>query len=159
MRKGFNINTKNIALDDITAEFLCNLRHLREAQGFTQKFIAEYANTTRTCVTCYEQGKSIPSLRTLIKLAEVLKYDISQSVNYKFFYRKINPDKIMKSIRVHGFSFVEISSIVGYSPEKVSLAVRAKPNASIQCLHEIMQLLQRERIAYTVRQHITRKGA
>lgn len=159
MQKGFNINTKNIALDDITVEFLGKLRRLRETHGFTQKFIAEYANTTRTCVTCYEQGKSTPSLRTLIKLAEVLNYDISQSVNYKFFHRKINTGKLMKSIRVHGFSFVEISSIVGYSPENVSLAVRAKPNASIQCLHEIIQLIEKERIAYTVRQHITRKGA
>ena len=157
VRNGFNVNTKSIVLDDITADFLSNLRELRKTHGFTQKFIAEYADIPRTCVTCYENGTSVPSLRTLIMLAEILGADISGSVNYKFFYKKINTGSIKKSMRVYGLSFVEISSLVGYSPENVSLAVRAKPNASLHCLHAIIQLIQREHTAYLVRRHLTSK--
>ena len=158
-RAGFNIDTKIIVMDDITAEFLRNMRSTRKTLGLTQADIADYAQVPRTCVVCYEKERAAPILRVLIKLAEVLETDISDSVNYKFFYKKISPEKLKKAINTYGLSFAEIGSLTGWCPEQVSLAARMKPNASIQCLHDILQLLRREKTAYAVRQHITRKGA
>ena len=158
-RKGFNIDTKIIVMDDITAEFLRNMRRIRKSLGLTQADVADYAQVNRTCVICYEKERAAPILRVLIKLAEVLKADISDSVNYKFFYKTISPEKIKNAIRTYGLSFAEIGSLTGWCAEQVSLAARMKPNASIQCLHDILQLLRREKTAYAVRQHITRKGA
>ena len=158
-RKGFNINSKTIVMDDITVEFLRNMRSIRKRLGLTQAKIADYAQIPRSGVICYEKERAAPILGVLIKLAEVLKADISDSVNYKFFYKKISPEKLKKAIRTYGLSFAEIGSLTGWCAEQVSLAARMKPNASIQCLHDILQLLDREKTAFTVRQHITRKGA
>ena len=158
-RAGFNIDTKIIVKDDITAEFLRNMRRIRKTLGLTQAEIADYAQVPRTCVVCYEKERATPILRVLIRLAEVLETDISDSVNYKFFYGKVRTEKIKKAIRTYGLSFTEIASLTGWSSNQVSLAVRGKANASIQCLHDILQLLRREKAAFAVRQHITRKGA
>ena len=158
-RAGFNIGTKIIVKDDITAEFLRNMRRIRKTLGLTQAEIADYAQVSRTCVVCYEKERAAPILRVLIKLAEVLKADISGSINYKFFYKKISPEKLKKAIRAYGLSFAEIGSLTGWCADQVSLAARMKPNASIRCLDDILKLLDREKAAYAVRQHITRKGA
>ena len=93
---GFDINTKTIVLDNITSEFLKNMRSIRKNLGFT---------------------------------------------------------------RVYGLSFVEISTMTGWDARTISLAARAKPNASIHCLNDLLQVINKEKTAFAVRQHLTRKKA
>ena len=156
---GFDVNTKTIVLDNITSEFLKNMRSIRKNLGFTQEFIANYANVQRTAITGYERRYSNPLLVVLIKLAEVLKTDISESINYKFFYRKIDTEKIRRAMRVYGLSFTEISTMTGWDARTISIAARAKPNASIHCLNDLLQVINKEKTAFAVRQHLTRKKA
>ena len=156
-RKGFNVETKLIVLDEITADFLHNIRAIRKNLGFTQHEIASYANTTRASITAYEHGIAHPELGILIKLAEILEVDISQSVNYKFFHGKIKKHKLKEAIRDYGLSLPEIASLTGFHERTVSEALRLRPNASLQCLNAVIELIRQEQSSYAFRQTLTRK--
>ena len=158
VKKGENVQTKLIALDDVTTDFLRKLPSLRKRYGYTQEKVALLLRTNRRSIIAYEKGEATPTLSVLMKLAELLQTDISESVNYKFFHGKIKPGRILKSIRFYGFSIAEIASLTGYNKHIVTDAVKVKPRASIQCLHAVLELLQKEKEAYAVRQQLIRKG-
>ena len=143
-KRSEDINTKIIALDKVTAEFLKNFRAIRKNLGFTQDFVAKAAGIVPSTVIAIEQGFCNPKLALLVKLAKILKIDISESINYKFFYKKIKPEKIKKALRSYGLSFVELSQITGYERKHISLSVRLAPRASLQCLHAVLQVIHRE---------------
>ena len=48
------------------------LRSARIARGISQEELAERVDITRTQVSRYETGKSLPDFRTIIKIADVL---------------------------------------------------------------------------------------
>ena len=50
-----------------------NLQKLRKQQGFTQKEMAEKLNITQSAYSQYETGKTEPDIKTIIKLANILK--------------------------------------------------------------------------------------
>ncbi|MBQ6664140.1 MAG: helix-turn-helix transcriptional regulator [Synergistaceae bacterium] len=154
----YDINNKLIALDDVTVYFLKNLRSLRKKLGYTQYYVAQQVDVKPSSIIGYEKGYGNPTLLTLIKLAEVLKFDISESINYKFFYGKIKKSKIREDMRSFALSFREISSIIGMSREVIRVTVRFLPKASIPCLLAILQVIEREKEAFAVRQHLTQKG-
>ena len=153
-RKETNFNKKAIALDDITIEFLKNMRSIRKNLGFSQAAIAKAVGYERTTIVAVELGHAYPCLELLLRLADFFHFDISQSINYKFFHRKIDTARIKKSIRLYGLSFKEISHITGYCPEFISSSVRMKPDASAICLQAILNVLRKERIAFLVREHL-----
>ena len=155
----YNINNKLIALDDVTVDFLKNLRALRENLGYTQYYVAQQVDVKRSSIIDYEKRRVNPTLLTLIRLAEVLKFDISESINYKFFYGKIKKSKIREDMRSFALSFREIARIIGISRDSVRVTVRFLPKASIPCLLAILQVIEHEKQAFAVRQHLTRKGA
>ena len=53
------------------------VRHLREAQGWSQELLAEKADLNRSYLGEVERGKVIPSLATAAKLAEALGFKLS----------------------------------------------------------------------------------
>ena len=154
----YDINNKLIALDNVTVDFLKNLRPLRKKLGYTQNYVAQQVNVQPSSIIGYEKGYGCPTLLTLIKLAEVLKFDISESINYKFFYGKIKKSKIREDMRSFALSFRELSRIIGISRDSVRVTARFLPKASIPCLLAILQVIEQEKQAYAVRQHLTRKG-
>ncbi len=149
-KRGTDINTKVIAHDKITSDFLKNLRSIRKSLGFTQDFVANAIGITRPTFIYIEKGLIAPSLEIFIKLAKVLKIDISASINAKFFYKKIKSKEIKEAIRSYGLSYAELSQITGYSPERISLSVRLKPDASIRCLYAVLQVIHKERLVRSV---------
>ena len=52
-----------------------NLRSLREARGYSQKYISEQLHIARQTYTVYESGKRIPDIDALCTLADI--YDVS----------------------------------------------------------------------------------
>ena len=154
-QKGTDINTKIIVIDDVTDNFLKNFRAIREKLGLTQNFVSKAAGIAPSSLIAIEQGVCAPKLALFVKLAEILNTDISESLNYKFFYGKIKPEKIKKAIRSYGLSYIELSQITGYERKHISLSIRLKPKASISCLYAVLQVLQRERIARAVVDSLT----
>ncbi len=59
-------------MSDICDRFGETVRHLREAQHWSQEFLAEQASLNRSYVGEIERGAVVPSLVTLQKLAHAL---------------------------------------------------------------------------------------
>ncbi len=57
-----------------------NIQKLRKSQGFSQEKFAEMAKISRTHIGHIEQGRKSPSLKTLEKIARVLKVKMSELV-------------------------------------------------------------------------------
>ncbi len=63
------------------------LKEYRKKNNYTQIDIAKYLNIDQTTYSCYEIGKSEPSIDTLIKLSNLYNIDINEllgtnSTNY-----------------------------------------------------------------------------
>lgn len=60
------------------ARFGAILQRLREERGWTKKKLATRAGLTATYIGILEQGGNVPSLSTVLELAEVLGADIAE---------------------------------------------------------------------------------
>ncbi len=58
------------------------VRHLREAQGWSQELLAEKADLNRSYLGEVERGKVIPSLATAAKLAAALEISLSRLLSH-----------------------------------------------------------------------------
>ena len=58
------------------------VRHLREAQGWSQELLAEKADLNRSYLGEVERGKVIPSLATAAKLATALEISLSRLLSH-----------------------------------------------------------------------------
>ena len=58
------------------------VRHLREAQGWSQGLLAEKADLNRSYLGEVERGKVIPSLATAAKLAAALEISLSRLLSH-----------------------------------------------------------------------------
>ncbi len=52
-----------------------NLRSLREARNYSQKYISEQLHIARQTYTVYESGKRVPTIGLICMLADI--YDVS----------------------------------------------------------------------------------
>lgn len=52
------------------------LKELRKEHGITQKELGDAVNVTKVSICCYENGTRIPSLETLIDLANYFKVEL-----------------------------------------------------------------------------------
>lgn len=64
------------------------LRKLREARGMTQRDLADRVEIELVQISRYERGQNLPTVETLVTLAEVLKVD----VNVLLFGESTKPD-------------------------------------------------------------------
>ena len=53
------------------------LKELRKRENMTQKELGSRLNVTKVSICCYEKGTRIPSLDTLIDIANLFKVDIN----------------------------------------------------------------------------------
>lgn len=57
-----------------------NLKKAREEKGLTQKQVAEAVGVTQVAINYFEQGVKVPSLPTMIELANTLDKTIDELV-------------------------------------------------------------------------------
>lgn len=138
---------KMIVLDAPTRKFLSALRAARESAGMSQSQIAGSANIPTKTFQMYELGLCCPSLGNLMRLAEILSYDLSDSVNYKFFHGKLNPHEIKRKLKRYDLSYREISEQTGYSRDRISSSIRIRPQGSLNCLYAVLEVIRREQEA------------
>ncbi len=58
------------------------LKQLRRKKNLTQQQLGDMINVTKVSICCYEKGDRVPSLDTLIDLANVLEVDLNTLVGY-----------------------------------------------------------------------------
>lgn len=148
MNENHNLESKNIALDEVSRKFLCSLRERRKRAGLTQKVVADYVGLKKSAISNYEQGRKTPSLRYLLKLAEILKYDLSESINYKIFHEQVELVSIKRQLKFFGLTYPELEKLTGYSVRQITSTLNFNINASVRCLSAIMEVLAQEQKTY-----------
>ena len=52
------------------------LDKLRKERGYTQQYLAERLNIKQSTVAMWETGKSVPTMKNMIALSEILNTDV-----------------------------------------------------------------------------------
>ncbi|GIE46190.1 helix-turn-helix domain-containing protein [Actinoplanes lobatus] len=85
-----------------TTEFGANLRRIRTAQGYTQVEIANKAGVTTNALSQFELGKHLPSVKTLLAIAEALDVSLGVVLGDRLATAEHFADKVRPAIRVLG---------------------------------------------------------
>ena len=133
--------TTIVALDPPTLTLLSSLRPLRVSANLTQKALANHLNITEGSITAYEKRKVAPKLGVLIRLADFFNYDLSESVNYKYYHRLIDPPALKDRIKRSGLRYLDIAELTGYSEHMILTSINLKC-ASLPCLYAIFRALE-----------------
>jgi transcriptional regulator with XRE-family HTH domain len=56
------------------------LKQVRLEKGFTQERLADKANVTRMTISNIEKGRHVPTVKTLIRLADALGVEITELI-------------------------------------------------------------------------------
>jgi transcriptional regulator with XRE-family HTH domain len=65
-------------MQDILAALSRRIKALRKEKGFSQEAFADHAGLHRVAVGWIEQGKRVPSLKTLLKIAQGFGISLSE---------------------------------------------------------------------------------
>lgn len=57
------------------------LREIRKARGMTQEALSQAAMINRVNIAKYESGKSAPSLKSVVKLAQALSVTVDELID------------------------------------------------------------------------------
>ena len=136
---------KVIAEDKPTLEFLSQLREHRHRAGLRQKDLARLVGVKTGTIMDYEHKRSSPSLRVLMRLAVVLKYDLSGSVNYQYYHKQLNARMLQKQKSRYGFSDLELERLTGYDAALVKRSLDLEATGTLPCLLAVIEVLERER--------------
>lgn len=152
------INDRHIVLDEPTRKFLSSLRSLREQSGMSLRYTAECLGIHNSALYEYEKGRHKPNLTTLMRLAELFEYDISCSINYKFFHGKLCACEIKHKLMKYGLTYPELSKLTGYDVERIGDAVNLREQGSILCLSAVIEEIKREEHLWHIRKKLLCKG-
>lgn len=140
------LERKKIVLDAPTREFLSLLKSLRQEHDYSCKeLVRRLGMGSISSLSYYERGLRLPSLGCLIKMAETLKYDLSDSVNYKFFYGEIDLVHLRAEIEGYGLTLRELSRRINFEYRQPGDTLRGTHYASVSCLWEILSYLNANR--------------
>ena len=145
---------KCIVLDGVTQEFLSRLRELRQSLGLTQNEAASALGIHKDLLRLYEYGRKIPYLERLIMLADFYCYDISGSINYKFYHGEIKLWNIKAQLKIYGLRSCELSEHTRYSTGRINQVIRSKKLSSILCLASILEVINHERESWNFRKKL-----
>ena len=143
MMKFNKIANKNVLLDVPTSTLLSSLKERRLAYGLSTTELAGKLCISRRSITSYERKEYPPTLLTLINIGEFFSYDLSPSLNYKFFHGLIHSDEIKARMKFLGLTCVEVARLTGYSAKTISSAININASTSIFCLNAVLSVLDR----------------
>ena len=153
-RSGVIVSWKMIVLDEPTRKFLECLSTERKKSGLTLRKLSEAIDAPLGTVKMYELGLNYPSLAILMRLAKVLCYDLSESVNYKVYYGMLCPREIKRKLRRYGLTYTELSKLTGYPKENVYASVNQKRYGSVLCLSAVLGVLKQEEELEVLRKRV-----
>lgn len=136
---------KLIVLDGPTRKFLGELPALRGKLGLSQRKLVALMNLPLGTYQMYEAEINYPSLEVLMRLAEFFKYDLSESVNYKYYHRQIPPARLKARLERYGLSLSELSKLTGYGRAEISCAINFRGRGCVACYEAVLEALRVER--------------
>lgn len=148
---------KKICLDEASAGLIRSLKSERLRMGLTQKELGVMIGVDRGIISHYECGRKLPLLCHLIKLSETFGYDLSSSVNYKYWHGKIEWRKLRQHLTYYGFTLKELSGYISYCIQSVCVALRGEDDFSLDCLNAILGIFENERTLLKFRNNLLRR--
>ncbi len=145
-------------LDKPARDFLTALKDLRLDAGLSQRDLGRQIGLRAGDIKHYEHGRYAPSIEILLKLADFLGYDLTASINYKFFHRSISPYALKAKIKRYGLNYSELAELTGYGKQIIFETVNYRRNASLGCMAAILDILEQEKNAYAFRNNLLKKG-
>ena len=76
------------------------IKNARTLKGFTQEQLAEHLDVSVSCISRFETGTSIPSIKMLLKLAETLDVGVEYLL-YDYVTNHVVTDPLTSEILVH----------------------------------------------------------
>ena len=123
-------------------------RKKREEAGYTLRQLAEKLGMRSTAsLSKYEASTGLHVLGVLVRLAEILGYDLSRSLNYKFFHGRINVSRFRERVARCGLDYLELSKRINFADSQAENALNMTQCASLECLSAIMSYLLRQSAA------------
>ena len=133
---------KKICLDEVSVRLLRSLKSERLKMGMSQRELGQVVGFRQCSIGEYERGVKIPPLCRLIKLSETFSYDLSSSVNYKYWHGKIEWRKMRRELHRYGLTCREVGVYVGYEESAVSRVLSQARGFSLTCLSLILEINQ-----------------
>ena len=137
------VGNKKICEDAPTRKFLSNLQKLRETQGYTYEELAQKIGVRPRTIRDYELQERRPVLVKLLKLAEILNYDLSRSLNYKYVHGRVSAITIRRQMQERELTPRRLSRMIGYSLHIVYGVLCWKKYLSLPCLEAIQQVVKK----------------
>lgn len=137
-----DMSSKKICNDEPTQGLLRGLKELRESIGYTRKELAQRIEVRPRTLQNYELQTRQPVLGRLLKLAEILGYDLSRSLNYKYYHGKVSLIRIRRRMLEKGITPQTLSRLTGYSLSMVQDTLMEKEKMSLSCLDAVLQVLR-----------------
>ena len=131
--------------DKITLEFLSKLKELRKMLNLTLRECLEKTGIRESNLNDYERGNTYPCLKNLIKLANFYNYDISDSINWKFYPGKIRLWDIAQKKEQYALSYGDISEKLGSNKTLLCFTLSGNKIGSLRSLGRIVECLEREK--------------
>jgi transcriptional regulator with XRE-family HTH domain len=74
----WNATPRLCGMQRVLSALAKRMRELRKKQGFSQEAFADHAGLHRVAVGWIEQGRRVPSLKTLVKISHGLGISVSE---------------------------------------------------------------------------------
>ncbi len=111
-----------------------NLKKLRKAHGLTQQNLSDALGMERTAYTCYELGKTNPSIETMKKLCDI--YNVT--MGYLCGFEDNSPELKKKKPELIG------------TPERDALALLGKEEKMIILTYRVLSAEKKEELSKIV---------
>ena len=140
---------KQIIIDECVADFLYSLKERIEARGLTVLEFAKKCGVDPSDLKGIIKGAWSPLYPTLVKLANALDYDLSESFNYRYFNDLIDIERMKRTLKQNYISVEKLASQIGYT--KMTTYKALAPNSkvrSVRIIHAIEQYITRNELEY-----------
>ena len=85
------------------------------------------------------------------------RHDISDSLNYKFFYGKVDGGMLRHKLQRYGLGMKELSRLTNYSENMITWSMYFRPECSLECLAAILKVIEQEEAQFKYRQDLLKK--
>lgn len=144
-------------MDEQAVSNLKGMKAARKRLGLTRKKLSELTGINYSSIADYEMGRYAPYLSRYLKLAEILGWDIQDSVNYKFAMTA-EKHKLKKRKKCYGLNTREISRLSNFSESSIENALYMHSRSTINSFAAVLEVLDEEERRSRLIQELTRKS-
>ncbi len=145
MRCFTSVTDQHIYIDEVAEEFLTRLGELVKRSGYSELDIANKLHVHETLPRAWRIRRSAPSVGTFLRLAEILNYDISGSVNYQWYHGTLKAKTLYQQLKRRRLDYKALADEIGYNARYVKEVLENGnlENAPVQFIGHLLKYLNK----------------